>query len=163
FGDGASSTGCSATHVYSNLGTFTVVVTAQDGLGVTASKTVSEVVNARPTVSFTITPTSAISSQSLTFTATIVGGPNPFTFNWNFGDGTTASGNPVNHSFNMPGTYTVTVTVTDANTMTVTVPAGILVNPLLLAVTISGPTTGTLGRVVTFTATGSGGTTPYTF
>jgi len=248
FGDGASSTGCSATHVYSNLGTFTVVVTAQDSLGVTASKTVSEVVNARPTVSFTITPTSAISSQSVTFTATIVGGTNPFTFswnfgdnssgngnvvshtysvqgtytvtltvrdanaqtaastqtlsvapspltasfamtpssglivgqlasftasvsggtspytfNWNFGDGTTASGNPVNHSFNMPGTYTVTVTVTDANAMTVTVPAGILVNPLLLAVTISGPTTGTVGRVVTFTATGSGGTTPYTF
>ncbi len=248
FGDGASTTGCSATHVYSNPGTFTVVVTAQDSLGVTASKTVSEVVNAQPTVSFTISPTSAISSQSVTFTATTVGGTNPFnfswnfgdnssgsgnvvshtysvqgtytvtltvrdanaqtatstqtlsvapspltasfamtpssglivgqlasftasvsggtspyTFNWNFGDGTTASGNPVNHSFNMPGTYTVTVTVTDANAMTATVPADILVNPLTLAVTVSGPTTGTLGTAVTFTATGSGGTTPYTF
>src|SRR5437660_330700 len=248
FGDGASSTGCSTTHVFSNPGTFTVVVTAQDILGVTASKTVSEVVNAQPTVSFTITPTSAISRQSVTFTATTVGGTNPFnfswnfgdnssgsgnvvshtysvqgtyavtltvrdanaqtatstqtlsvapspltasfamtpssglmvgqlasftasvsggtspyTFNWNFGDGTTASGNPVNHSFNMPGTYTVTVTVTDANGMIATIPAGILVNPLTLAVTISGPTTGTVGTAVTFTATGSGGTTPYTF
>src|SRR5439155_15331609 len=248
FGDGASSTGCSTTHVYSNPGTFTVIVTAQDSLGVTASKTVSEVVNAQPTVSFTISPTSAISSQSVTFTATTVGGTNPFTFSWNFGDnssgsgnvvshtysvqgtyivtlsvrdanaqtatstqtlsvapspltasfamtpssglmvgqlasftasvsggtspytfnwsfgdGTTASGSPVNHSFNMPGTYTVTVTVTDANAMTATVPASILVNPLTLAVTISGPTTGNLGSAVTFTATGSGGTTPYTF
>ena len=223
-------------------------MTAQDILGVTASKTVSEVVNAQPTVSFTISPTSAISSQSVTITATTVGGMNPFnfswnygdnssgsgnvvshtysvqgtytvtltvrdanaqtatstqtlsvapspltasfamtlssglivgqlasfaasvsggtspyTFNWNFGDGTTTSGNPVNHSFNVPGTYTVTVTVTDANAMTATVPADILVNPLTLAVTISGPTTGTLGTAVTFTATGSGGTTPYTF
>src|SRR3989441_45302 len=248
FGDGASRTGCSTTHVYSNPGTFTVVVTAQDSLGVTASKTVSEVVNAQPTVSFTISPTSAISSQSVTITATTVGGTNPFNFswnfgdnssgsgnvvshtysvqgtytvtltvrdanaqtatstqtlsvapspltasfamtpssglivgqlasftasvsggtspytiNWNFGDGTTASGNPVNHSFNMPGTYTVTVTVTDANGMIATIPAGILVNPLTLAVTISGPTTGTVGTAVTFTATGSGGTTPYTF
>ncbi|TMI22432.1 PKD domain-containing protein, partial [Candidatus Bathyarchaeota archaeon] len=248
FGDGASSTGCSTTHVYSNPGTFTVVVTAQDSLGVTASKTVSEAINAQPTSSFTISPTSAVNSQPVTFAATTVGGTNPFTFswtfgdnssgsgnvvshtysvqgtytvtlsvrdanaqtaastqtlsvapsplttsfamtpssglmvgqlasftasvsggtspytfNWNFGDGTTASGNPVNHSFNMPGTYTVTVTVTDANAMTATVPAGILVNPLTLAVTISGPTTGTLGSAVTFIATGSGGTTPYTF
>ena len=248
FGDGASSTGCSTTHVYSNPGTFIVVVTAQDSLGVTASKTVSEVVNVQPTVSFTTSPTSPVNNQSVTFTATTAGGTNPFTFswnfgdsssasgnvvshtysaagsyivtltatdanaqtvtstqtllvapsplttifvatpssgltvgqpasfaasvsggtspytfNWNFGDGTTASGNPVNHSFNMPGTYTVTVTVADANAKTATAIASILVNPLTLAVTISGPTTGTVGSAVTFTATGSGGTTPYTF
>ena len=248
FGDGTSSTGCSTTHAYSNPGTFMVVVTAQDSLGVTASKTVSEVINAQPTVSFTITPTSPVVNQSVTLTATTAGGTNPFTFgwnfgdnssasgnvvnhtyssagsyivtltakdanaqtvtstqtllvaqsppttifavtpssgltvgqlasfrasvsggtspytfNWNFGDGTTASGNPVNHSFNMPGTYTVTVTVADANAQTATATSSVLVNPLTLVVTISGPTTGTVGSAVTFTATGSGGTTPYTF
>ena len=248
FGDGTSITGCSTTHAYSNPGTFMVVVTAQDSLGVAASKTVSEVIDAQPNASFTIVPTSPEVNESVTLTATTAGGTNPFTFswnfgdstsasgnivshtyssagsytvtltakdanvqtvtstqtllvapsplttifvvasssgltvgqpasftasvsggtspytfNWNFGDGTTASGNPVNHSFNMPGTYTVTVTVADANAKTATATASILVNPPTLAVTISGPTTGTAGSAVTFTATGTGGTTPYAF
>ncbi len=225
FGDGASSTGCSTTHVYSNRGTFIVVVTAQDSLGVAASKTVSEVINVQPTVSFTTSPTSPVNNQSVTFTATTAGGTNPFTFSWNFGDSSSASGNVVSHTYSAAGSYIVTLTATDANAQTVSSTQTLLVapsplttivvvtpstgltvgqlasftasvsggtspytfnwsfgdgttasgnpvnhsfnmpgtNPLTLGVTISGPTTGTADSAVTFTATGSGGTTPYTF
>src|SRR5205823_3558394 len=165
FGDGASSTGCSATHVYSNLGTFTVVVTAQDSLGVTASKTVSEVVNARPTVSFTITPTSAISSQSVTFTATIVGGTNPFTFSWNFGDNSSGNGNVVSHTYSVQGTYTVTLTVRDANAQTAASTQTLSVAPSPLTASFAmTPSSGLIvGQLASFTASVSGGTSPYTF
>src|SRR5207249_4709135 len=152
-------------HTYSVQGTYTVTLTVRDANAQTAASTQTLSVAPSPlTASFAMTPSSGlIVGQLASFTASVSGGTSPYTINWNFGDGTTASGNPVNHSFNMPGTYTVTVTVTDANGMIATIPAGILVNPLTLAVTISGPTTGTVGTAVTFTATGSGGTTPYTF
>ena len=38
----------------------------------------------------------------------------PFTYSWDFGDGDTGSGNPVQHAFS-PGFWVVTVTVTDAD------------------------------------------------
>lgn len=54
-------------------------------------------------------------SQSYIFTATVTGGVAPYTFAWQFGDGTPlGSGNPVTHQFHQPWTYQMWVTVTDA-------------------------------------------------
>jgi|GEM_PF-2735946 len=54
--------------------------------------------------------------------------PHSFTFynhilpsisaNWNFGDGTTGTGDTVTHVYNLPGTYIVRLTVTDASSCT---------------------------------------------
>ncbi len=52
--------------------------------------------------------------QNLKFTANVSGGVPPYSYSWNFGDGTTASTNPAYHSYSTPGYYTITVTVTDA-------------------------------------------------
>jgi hypothetical protein len=38
-----------------------------------------------------------------------------FTYNWNFGDGTTGTGNAPSHTFTAAGTYTVSVTATDVD------------------------------------------------
>ena len=40
--------------------------------------------------------------------------PRTFTYSWNFGDGTFATGATVNHTYTKPGTYSVGVTVDDA-------------------------------------------------
>jgi len=54
-------------------------------------------------------------SQSYIFTATVTGGVAPYTFAWQFGDGTPlGTGNPVTHQFHQPWTYQMWVTVTDA-------------------------------------------------
>jgi len=50
---------------------------------------------------------------SVTFSSTASGGSNPYTYLWNFDDGTTSAiANPT-HSFSKPGTYTVVLEVTD--------------------------------------------------
>jgi outer membrane protein OmpA-like peptidoglycan-associated protein len=67
--------------------------------------------------------------QTGTFAATVnADATQPVSYTWNFGDGTTASGLRVTHSFAQPGTYTVTVTASNARssdsaTCTVTVTA----------------------------------------
>ncbi len=59
-------------------------------------------------------PDSLQVNQSGTFTATInEDAKPPVEFSWDFGDGSTGSGNPVTHAYTEPGTYTVTVTASN--------------------------------------------------
>src|SRR5207244_7152833 len=59
----------------------------------------------------------------------------------------------------------ISVTATDSSSpaLTATNSATVTISPLTLVVTITGPTTGTVGSAVTFTANPTGGTTLYTF
>src|SRR4029077_21232751 len=113
------------------------------------------------------TPANPTVGQSITFTATVNGGASPYTFSWNFGDGSALGAtNPVSHVYATKGTFTVTLTITDSSTpthQTASVTATVTVAALALTVAVAGPTTGTVGTAVIFTAAGSGGTTPYTF
>ena len=80
-------------------------------------------------VSFTYTPSNPFPLQTIQFTATAIGGTQPYVYAWDFGDGSTATGSTTSHSYLLPGTYTVVVTVTDgvgqtasaSNTVTVSI------------------------------------------
>lgn len=50
----------------------------------------------------------------VSFDATVTGGVGPFTFLWDFDDGTTSGAEDPVHTFDDPGVYEVVVTVTDA-------------------------------------------------
>ena len=71
-------------------------------------------------------PTTGNAPLSVNFTGSAQGGTAPYTYSWNFGDGsaTSTSQNP-SHTYSTVGTYTATLTVTDsaspANTATSTV------------------------------------------
>ena len=117
------------------------------------------------TASFTFSPSSPTVGQTATFTASVSGGTQPYSFNWNFGDGQSGSTNPATHSYSSKGTFTVALTVTDMNGKVAT-PASqsITVTPIALTTDFSfTPTNPTSGQAVTFTAVTSGGTTPYAY
>jgi gliding motility-associated-like protein len=65
------------------------------------------VINTLPVANVTITPNTCLSTPSFTFTdLNAVSGMN---YNWNFGDGSSATGSPVIHSYAAAGIYTITM------------------------------------------------------
>jgi PKD repeat protein len=77
-----------------------------------------------PTASIsTIAPAQRVTSQAVTFTGT---GTTPvtngvLTYAWNFGDGSTATGASVTHTYAARGDYTVTLTVRDSGNLSTVV------------------------------------------
>src|SRR5436189_1801820 len=173
FGDGASGTGSSTSHTYSSPGTVNVVLTGKDSSSPqqTATSQQSVSVSSPPpglTASFVYSPSSPQIGQQVTFTASVSGGTAPYTDSWSFGAGRTGTGPPATHSYSSPGSFTVRLsvkyggrpqqTVTSQKAVTVTNPP-----PTLAASFSFSPSSPQTGQQVTFTATASGGTTPYTF
>jgi PKD repeat protein len=80
-----------------------------------ASNAVLVIVNGPLESSLASTPSSPISGDKVTFTATVSGGTAPLTYAWLLGDGSEATTGPsVGHSYVSPGTYAVTLWVNDS-------------------------------------------------
>jgi hypothetical protein len=69
----------------------------------------------QPTVTTTITPNPPVHGSSAQFKATITDPAGVSSVVWTFGDGATATGNPVNHTYAAAGTDSVSVIVTDGH------------------------------------------------
>lgn len=82
-------------------------------------------------VSFTMDPSEPVAGESVTFSATCDNtsssdcGNNP-SFNWNFGDGQTATGGSVTHIYTEAGTYTPAVNVSGGADPTASQPITVL-------------------------------------
>jgi PKD repeat protein len=105
----------------STTGTYTATVTGTSGT-LTSQVLVSYTVTAPPTLtaSFVFSPSAPTVGQTVTFTATASGGISPYAYSWTLGDGTTASGVSITHSYSTTGTYTITLTIIDSSNPTQT-------------------------------------------
>ena len=107
-----------ASHQYATVGTFTAQVTVRNSAGATQSRStiIPVVANVAPVIA-------PLQSQVVT-----VGTPNTYvafasdvnsrdtlTYSWTFGDGSTGTGNPVDHTYASISTPTLTVTVSDGH------------------------------------------------
>ncbi|TMN35875.1 peptidase M6 [Pseudoalteromonas piscicida] len=121
FGDGQTSNALSPVHSYQDIGNYTVMFTRTkaDGSSSALSSNVS-VGNVEP-IPLTVGDIKATAvGQGFVFNAEIIGGKAPYELEWNFGDGTTATSNSVEHIYELSGTYTVTLNVKDTEGEAVT-------------------------------------------
>src|SRR5205807_979857 len=117
------------------------------------------------TTSFTESPSIPIVNLPVTFTATTMGGTSPYTISWNFGDGTTGTGVSVQHVYSSAQSFPVTETATDSSSPSQNAASSqtIIISALPLPSTSFTflPASPMVNTPVTFTATTSGGTSPY--
>ncbi len=172
FGDGSTGTGSSVIHPYSSAGSFTVTLTARDSGSsqqTASSQQTVTVSNPSPSLTsgFTFSPSSPQVGQQVTFSGSASGGTSPYSFSWSFGDGSTATGSAVTHGYSSAGSFTVALTVKDSGSpqQTASSQQTITVSslPTLSASFSYSPSSPQAGQQVTFTASASGGTLPYTF
>jgi PKD repeat protein len=120
FGDGSAATGLQVTHEYVTPGLYPVTLTITDTTGATNQTTVEIGVNppnVAPTASFTTTITAGGAPLLVQLDATSASDSDGriVDYRWVLGDGTTALGARVTHTYTTPGAYTVQLTVTDDN------------------------------------------------
>ena len=56
-----------------------------------------------------------LAGLTVAVTSGVGGGTPPYTYEWDFGDGATASGASATHTYAAPGTYTISLTATDSS------------------------------------------------
>jgi len=117
FGDGTVSDEAVVTHRFEQGGDFNVILSVQDNSGLECDTAVtSQVVSVNtPPVASLTGPGKACTSQVVTFDAsgTVDNTPDQITYNWDFGDGTSAEGAQVTKSFDKGGTYNIQLVVDD--------------------------------------------------
>jgi PKD repeat protein len=126
FGDGDSSEESDETvdHTFDVPDTYTVTATVTDSTGRTVSDSILITVEAPPpltAVEITASDREGVAPASFDFEANVTGGTVPFTYSWDFGDGSVESedDDTISHTFDVAGTYNVDLTVTDSTGRTV--------------------------------------------
>ena len=155
FGDGTNSTEQNPVHIFKSPGSYTVSLWVWDGIASdTTEKTGYITVRnpAPPIASFTATPTTGKVPLTVQFTDTSLNTPTSWL--WDFGDGTTATAQNPDHTYQIAGIYTITLTAINADgSESKTMPEYITVIPLIkpIANFTATPTSGKAPLAVKFT------------
>ena len=118
FGDGATATGTAVSHTYLAAGAQTVKMIIEDPEAAEPPTVVAKTlrVDARPTASFTCSPSSVIRNQAMTCTAAASSDPEGALFySWDSNGGGAGTDQVEQFSWTTIGTKTITLTVTDSN------------------------------------------------
>ena len=117
FGDGSSSTLQNPSHVYAEMGEYTVILIVTDSNDNSDSDTTIAYVTdpGEDPVANAGGPYGGVPGEMIQFTGSVLGGSEPYSWSWDFGDGSSGSVQNPTHAYDEEGTYTVTLTVTDDN------------------------------------------------
>ncbi|MDP7590134.1 MAG: PKD domain-containing protein [Candidatus Poseidoniia archaeon] len=115
FGDGETGSGDEVTYAWTDDGTYTVTVTASDEDGGETTETFNiSISNRAPTLQVSASATSGDEGDSFAFSAvTSDVTDDTVSVTWDFGDGQTANGLAVTHTFTDDGTFVVEVIASD--------------------------------------------------
>ena len=128
FGDGTTDNTAGPTHQYNNPGVYTVMHTVSDGIPCTDTLYKQIVVLPGPKLDLTISDSLFCLGKTVNMVGGLTAGFKSVT--WSFGDNTYLYNiNPVNHSYNQSGLYTVTLTATFNQCPPVSASKNIQVNP----------------------------------
>src|SRR5215204_3269068 len=121
-------------HTFDVAGTYTVSATVTDSTGRTVSDSILITVEPAPpltAVEITSSDTEGVAPATFDFEANVTGGTVPYTYSWDFGDGSVESDDDesIDHTFDVAGNYTVSATVTDSTGRTVSDSILITVEP----------------------------------
>jgi gliding motility-associated-like protein len=115
FGDGATATGAMPSHAYSSEGLYTVKLIVTNAGGCTDSIIKKNFVRIQvPRVSVAGLPKNGCSPITVTPTATITAGQTITSYQWDFGDGSTATDAAPSHTYSQAGNYDVTLITTNS-------------------------------------------------
>jgi PKD repeat protein len=150
-------TGTHPSHLYAEVGLYTVILTATNEGGSSVFSSLHEVLPLAPQASFTSNTPVVVGNLSV-FTNTTTGG-GTIDFEWNFGDGSpTAADIHPTHTYPSEGDYTVVLTATNASGYSV-VSHQHLVVPVSPQAGFTSNSPVTLGSLSVFTNTSTGGGT----
>jgi PKD repeat protein len=116
FGDGGSAIGVSASHTYAVVGTYTVTLRVTDDKGASGTTTATIIVKANQApIASPGSSREVFEGKTVDFSGSGSSDPDGTisAYEWTFGDGGSATGASVSHSYTVAGTYTVTLKVTD--------------------------------------------------
>jgi len=117
FGDGNTATGKTTDHTYNKKGTYTITLTVTDDdyEKSTISETIKIDLNQSPVASFTRSTDTAYNGESIHFngSSSYDSDGSIIRYEWDFGDGNTATGIEVEHVYVENGVFMTTLIVTD--------------------------------------------------
>lgn len=113
FGDGNSSNQANPSYLYTNGGTYNLVLSIEDANGCVASDSMRIYANDLPVASFTADTRRACPPATVQFTSTSTGSSPLVSWSWDFGDGFTSTQENPNHTYSNVGSYDVSLITAD--------------------------------------------------
>lgn len=116
FGDGSPvASGAVVSHTYQRAGEYLVTLVVVGPSGTGRATALIRVLNNPPEARFTVWPKDPWAKEPVSFDASLSTDPDgdPLTYRWDFGDGGSAEGKVVQHTYAKAGEYVVILTVTD--------------------------------------------------
>ncbi len=155
FGDGGTANTGSATHTYTGGGSYTVKLTATNSSNCPTTDTQVNFITIYPLpgVGFYATDTAVCSIGGSTTFISTTGGSSPFSYTWDFGDGSgPSSGSPATHSYGSAGKYSVKLIATDNKGCTDSLKLNNYINVHTVSAAANVPATACVGGAVSATS-----------